>query len=134
MKQICNSNSKCSIPNQQVLKFKTQQNQNPADNCTILSNERVIKSVEIDEPIPARGEPEQYRGPVERGGDRGRPLRVDEVGPAEDVHVLGGAEDGAGLDGEGEGVAVGLGREPVEVEEVVVPGVVDGAEQAEDPA
>lgn len=100
----------------------------------ILSNEWVIKSVEINEPIPIRSEPEQYRGPVERGGDRGRPLRVGKVGPAEDVDVLCSAEDGTGLDGEGEGVAVGLGREAVEVEEVVVLGVVDGVEQAVDPA
>lgn len=100
----------------------------------ILSNEWVIKSVEINEPIPIRREPKQYRGPVERGRDWRRPLRVGKVGPAEDVDVLGGAEDGTGLDGEGEGVAVGLGRESVEVEEVVVLGVVDGVEQAEDPA
>lgn len=100
----------------------------------ILSDERVIESIEIDEPIPTRRQPEQYRGPVERGGDRGRPLGVGEVGPAEDVDVLGGSEDGAGLDGEGEGVAVGLRGEAVEVEEVVVLGVVGGVEEAEDPA
>lgn len=61
---------------------------------------------------------------MKRGGDDRRALRVREVGLADHINVLGSLENGHGLDGEGESITVGLGSGEVEVEEVVVPGVV----------
>lgn len=100
----------------------------------ILRNKRVGIGGEANEPVPARRQAEQDRGgaEVERNG-RGA-FGVRKIGLPDDVHVLRGLEDGVRLDGEGEALAVGVGRGGVEVEEVDVERVVGGVEQAEDPS
>lgn len=98
-----------------------------------MRNKRVSIGSEADEPVPVLREAEQNGGSVEAERDRGGAFVVGEVGPPDNVNILGGLEDGVGLDGEGEVVAIGVGGGGVEVEEVEVEGVVGGAEQAEDP-
>lgn len=69
---------------------------------------------------------------MKRGGDRRRALLVRVIGLSDHIDVLGSFENGHGLNGEGESVTIGLGSGEVEMEKVVVPGMVGGEEDAED--
>lgn len=77
---------------------------------------------------------EQKRGAVKRGGERRGPIGEDIIRLANDVDILGGPEERRGLDCDGQCVTVGLGSRAVEVEEILVSGVVHGVKEAEDPA
>lgn len=97
-----------------------------------MSNQWIILDVQIHKPIPVLANPEQQRRPVKHGRERRRSAAVREVGFADDVDVAGGSEGGNGADLDGEGIALLLGGEEVEVEEVEVAGVVEGVEEAEE--
>ncbi|RWV90283.1 hypothetical protein GW17_00047528 [Ensete ventricosum] len=100
---------------------------------TILGHQRVFGRIKIDEPIPLRSNPEQDRGAVEDGGECRGATRVGEIRLPHDVHVPGGSEGRNVPGGEGEALALVRRGGAVEVEEVEVPGVVDGVEEAEEP-
>lgn len=100
----------------------------------ILSYERVISTRKIDEPIPTARNAEKNRRAMERGRYGRGAFGVDEIGVSQDVNITRSPEEGHSVDREGQQVAVGLGSGAVEVEEVVIAGVVDGEEEADDPA
>lgn len=89
-------------------------------------HERVLIGVEVHEPVPALVDPQQQRGAVQRGGERGGPARVGEPGVPDDMDVVaaGGSPRAAS-----EPCAVVRGGGAVEQEEVDVAGVVGGEEQ-----
>lgn len=89
-------------------------------------DERVVRGVEVHEPVPSLADPQQQRGAVQRGGERGRAARVGEPGVPDDMYVVVA------------GCCPRLPREPlsiggrggaVEQEEVGVARVVRGEEQ-----
>lgn len=96
---------------------------------TIRSDERVVTSVEVHEPVPVLAYPQQQGGAVQRGGERGRATWVGEPGVADDVDI-GAARASPRLAGEPRPVPRGRGA--VEEEEVEVAGVVGGEEQPEE--
>lgn len=98
-----------------------------------MGHYRVFGRIKVDEPIPIRSNPEQDRGAVEGGGKCRGAARVSEIRLPHDVHVPGGSEGRDVPGGEGEALALVLRGGAVEVEEVEVPGVVDGVEEAEEP-
>lgn len=99
-------------------------------NQVVLGDKGVIGGVERDEPVPLRIQPEQRGGCSERGGEAGGSHRGSRGGSANDIDVAERADGGGGVrDGRGQLVALGLRRIRREVEQVPVPGVVDGEEQ-----
>ena len=99
---------------------------------TVLVEKRVVINSEANEPVPAGRQPQQDRSAVKRERDRRRAFRVDNVSFTDDVDILCGSEDRLRLDLEGQVVTVSEGSKVVEVEEVLVSGVVGGVEEAED--
>lgn len=70
---------------------------------------------------------------MKRGRNRGGALEIHKISPTNDINILGSSENGIGFDGEGESVALRLGSGEIEVEKVVISGVVDGEEKATNP-
>lgn len=68
------------------------------------------------------------------GGDGGRAPGVGEISLADDINVLGSSKDGHRLDSEDQTVAFFLRSGQVEVEQVLIFGVVSGGEKADDPS
>jgi hypothetical protein len=102
-------------------------------NLTVLGEKGVVGGVERDEPVPLRIQPEHRGGRTERGGEAGRSHWGARGGPAHDIDVREGAHGGSGArDGRGELGALGGRRVGGEVEQVAVPGVVDGEEQPQE--
>lgn len=98
---------------------------------TVLRDERVIGGAERDEPIPMRADLEQHGRPVQRRGDRRRARPVHRVHLPDDVDVPELPPRGLPLHGLRERLPLVVGRPGVEVQQVAVARVVDGAEEAE---
>lgn len=88
----------------------------------------------MNEPIPIRRQPEQNRGAAERGGECRRPAGEHIIRLPNNMDILRRPEERRRLDGDSQRVTVFLAGGAVEVKEVLVPGVVDGVEEAKDPA
>jgi len=102
-------------------------------NLTVLGEKGVVGGVERDEPVPLRIEPEHRGGRTQRGGEAGGAHWGARGGPAHDIDISEGAHGGCGArDGRGELGALGGRRVGGEVEQVAVPGVVDGEEQPQE--
>jgi hypothetical protein len=102
-------------------------------NLTVLGEKRVVGGAKRDEPVPLRIEPEHRGGGAERGGKAGGAHWGARGGPAHDMNVPEGAHGGSGArGGRGELGALGIRRVGGEVEQVAVPGVVDGEEQPQE--
>lgn len=102
-------------------------------NQVVLGEKGVVGGVERDEPVPLRIEPEHRGGRTQRGGEAGGAHWGARGGPAHDIKVPEGAHGGGGArDGRGELGALGGRRVGGEVEQVAVPGVVDGEEQPQE--
>lgn len=120
------------IPQKNSTKIpKPQSNKNNKITITILSHKRVIPGIKANKPIPVGLQPQEHGRSVESEGKRRGTFGVHKIGLSDDIYILGSLEDGDGLDIDGEAVALGGGGEAVEVEEVVVAGVVGGEEEAE---
>ena len=96
---------------------------------TIGGDERVVRGVEVHEPVPSVADPQQQRGAVQRGGERGRAARVGEAGVPDDMDVVAA---GGGPRIPCEPRAVGVRGGAVEQEEVSVAGVVGGEQQPQE--
>lgn len=70
---------------------------------------------------------------MKRGGERRRPIGEDIIRLANNMDIRRSPEKRRRFDGGGQDVALGLGSRAIEVEEILVPGVVHGVEKAEDP-
>jgi len=60
----------------------------------IGGDERVVRGVEVHEPVPSAADPQQQRGAVQRGGERGRAARIGEAGVPDDMDVVAAGRDG----------------------------------------
>ena len=124
----------CSEIKEQLLKqMHLRQRKLNLPYHTILGKKRISISIERNEPIPFRRQSKQNRCPVKREGKWRRPFWVGKIGLPHNIHVLRRFENGVTLHGDGETLPFCLRRRRIQVEEVVVPGMVRGKEQPEDP-
>lgn len=104
------------------------------DRRTILSDEWIITGIETDKPIPIGGQPEKHRSSMKRERERRRPFRVHKISLANHIDVLSSFENRNRLNIDGETVPLSSGSKSVEVKKIMVPGVVRGREQTNDPS
>lgn len=104
-----------------------------ATHHTILGYKGIIRGAEIDEPVPIFRSPQKQRHGVERGGEHRRTSVGHQARFLHHPHVPDLGEHGVSGDEPGQLPVLRRRRVRVQVDQVVVPGVVERVHQTAQP-